>query len=1003
MDTSAVRLNLFGAPTVSSAGASLALPFERRTQLLALLALRAQWVPRADVAALLWPEQETRLAFANLRKTLFRLPSLPWAADVETQGAALRLKVDTDVAAFEAALSEQRTADALAAYGGELLSGFDDGESEAWTRWVAFERDRLRALWRSAALARLAEPGMEPAQAIALSARLLDADPLDETALRHHMDALARDGQSGAARAAYRQFAERLSADLGLSPGTELQALHERLSAAPRAAGALAAAAPGATTAAAADDGFVGRSIELRRIADLLDREECRLLCLVGPGGVGKTRLARRALQDLAPRHADGGLFVALEDVDTAEQFGLRLAQEAGVASGRAGGGDALARVEQAWREQALLLVLDNFEQLAEHAPLLEGLLQACPRLKILVTSRLRLSVAGEWSMPIEGLPCPDPEDDDHADAFDAVRLFVQAAQRVDPAFSVTSESAAVVEICRLVQGLPLALELAAAWVRVLSCRTIADELRQGTELLRAADPRHPPRHASIDAVFEHSWRRLTAAERDALARLSVFHGGFSVEAARAVAGASLPVLGALADKSLLAKDGHRMHLHPLVQQLAALRLGQGDERTATELAHAAYFHRWLQQLEAAAENGQREALRAIDTEFENCRRAWRCSIEQGQAEVLKRSASTLLNHAEHRARFEEGLALLRQAVDSPLGQADDALRALLTSQAGLMELRLGRYADAEATAARALAATRNGEPQAARYQALAVQGGCALFTGRPQEARQAYAQALALAQWSSRPHDIAATLDNLALCEKRLGHYEESLRLALEALTQHRRHGDDARVAVCLNNLGSMLTFMDDDEAAQVHLREALQLSERHGLVSTTAFVLANLTELALKADDVDAARTHAERALEVAQGGGLRPLASWLKVQLGRLATRRGELDLARTLLSDAAEMAVTLGTQSVKAAVLMAWAEWLEAQGHAPVARRVLAFAAEEPSLSAPDRDELRAAWARRASPDTADPAWPGIGLDALLQRLVLERELGHGPLIADLLSS
>ena len=154
------------------------------------------------------------------------------------------------------------------------------------------------------------------------------------------------------------------------------------------------------------------------------------------------------------------------------------------------------------------------------------------------------------------------------------MRLFVKAARRVEPNFAAAAEIAAIVDVCRQVEGLPLAIELAAGWARMLSCRAIADELRHGTELLRAADTRHPPRHASIEAVFEHSWRRLSDVEREALSRLSVFHGGFSIEGAREVAGASLPVLGALADKSLLAKDGDRMHLHPLVQQLAALRLG---------------------------------------------------------------------------------------------------------------------------------------------------------------------------------------------------------------------------------------------------------------------------------------------------------------------------------------------------------------------------------------------------------------------------------------------
>jgi predicted ATPase/DNA-binding SARP family transcriptional activator len=1021
-----VRFKLLGAPAVELDGHTAALPFERRSQLVVLLALRRQWVPRAEVAALLWPELNDKQAFANLRKTLFRLPALPWAQAVQAEPAALRAEVPTDVAAFESALHDGRVAEALAAYGGELLAGFDDGQSEGWTRWLGFERDRLRAAWRHAALGCLDAGTLDPAAALALAAQLLAADPLDEAALTHQMSAFARAGQAAAARAAYRQFVDRLQADLGLEPGAALRALHDGLATStPRPAPAEAAPPP------TADDGFVGRSGELARITDLLSRDDCRLLCLIGPGGVGKTRLARRAMQLLAPAHADGAVFVALEDVEAPAQFGLRLAREAGVATGQRSG-DALGRAIDAWRDKQLLLVLDNFEQLAAQAPTLERLLRECSGLKLMVTSRVRLQVTDEWSLPLEGLPCPDPEDRDRVESFDAVRLFVKAARRVEPGFSPSAESAAIVDICRQVDGLPLALELAAAWVRVLSCAEIARELRQGTELLRAADARHPARHASIDAVFEQAWRRLTEAERTVLARLSVFQGGFSVDTARAVAGASLPVLGALADKSLLAKDRDRMRLHPLVQQLAALQLEARGARAETEAGRAAHFHGWLKQLEPATARGQRDALRAIDTEFDNCRRAWESAAAHGLAAELLRSLPTLRHYFEHRARFEEGLALWRQAAETPLAAADGVLRARLLGQCALMEMRLARYPEAQATAARALEAAQACTPgtsqgmapgtaagtaqgtaagtaagtaqdtadRDASYQALAVQGGCALLLGRPAEAREVYLQALELARLRANASDIASTLDNLALCEKRLGHYDEALGLTLEALAEHRRHGDDARLAVCLNNLGSLYTFLDDDEAARGHLMEAQALCERHGLVSTRAFALANLSDLALKANELDAARTHAEAALDGAETAGLRSLAAWLKVQLVRVAARCGELDAARSLLADAAAMAMALGLQSVKPAVVQAFAELLEAQGQPGVARRVLGFAAAEPTLSAPDRDELMAAWTRRAAPAVADPPWPGWSLAELMLRISAEAEHAHAPLIAAL---
>ncbi len=646
-----VALSLFGSPEITYGGKSSVLPFERRTQLVAFLALRGSWVGRAELASLLWPGQDTKLAYTNLRKALFRLQSSPWADRLEVQSGALRFDASTDVVAFESALREHRTREALALHRGALLTGFDDDGNPAWSGWLSFERDRLQAAWRSAAQEHLAG-NIDAVEAIDLAARLLDADPLDEAALRAYMGWLARAGQGARARQAYRDFVTRLTEELGLTPSVELKALHDSIG----AVGAPASVAmPKASPAP--DDGFVGRTVELRRIGELLAQDDCRLLCVIGPGGIGKTRLARRVIEELVLDFADGANFVPLEDISASSELGGRLARELGISL--AGSGEPLVQVIEFLRERQTLLVLDNFEQLVADASILDRLLTACPRLKILVTSRVRLALPTEWLLPLEGLPCPEEEDADHIESFDAARLFVRAARRVQPALAPATEAAAIVDICRQVEGLPLALELAAAWTRVLSCDAIAAELRQGIGLLQAVDAAHPARHASIEVVFDQSWHLLTAMERDVLARVSVFRGGFSADAVRAVAKAPLPVLGALIDKSLLRKEEARLHLHPLVQQLAAARLGGGPAHVATQEAHAAYFHRLLAQLRSAVQTAERAALQAIDLDFENCRRAWTWSIEHDQADVLARSSAVLLDYCDHRGRFEEGLVLL--------------------------------------------------------------------------------------------------------------------------------------------------------------------------------------------------------------------------------------------------------------------------------------------------------------------------------------------------------
>jgi predicted ATPase/DNA-binding SARP family transcriptional activator len=988
----ATRAQLFGSPTIESDGATFALPFERRSQLVVWLALRRDWVGRAELAALLWPDQEPRLAYSNLRKTLFRLHGLPWGARLEAQGHSLRYLADTDVDAFERALSESRAADAVALWRGPLLAGFDDDANGAWTDWLRFERDRLRASWRGAALEQLASL---PAgtRALDLSARLLEADPLDEVALRAHLAQLATSGQAARARLVYSDFAARLQAEFGVAPGPELQALHDSFGGPAHAAATALADA----VARDPDQGLIGRAAERRQIQDLLARDAVRLLCLAGPGGVGKTRLARCVVDDLAPAFADGASFVLLEDVGAPGELAVALARATGTAL--RGGAPPLQQLVEALRARQLLLVLDNFEQLVDHAQVLQSLLDGCPRLKLLVTSRVRLGLADERLLVLEGLPAPEDDDIDRIDAFDATRLFVRAARRVEPALIPSAEAAAIVEICRRVDGLPLALELAAAWTRMLSCEAIAAQLRAGTELLHATDPTQPARHASIDQVFEQSWQRLAAAERVALTRLAVFRGGFSAESARAVAAAPLPILGALADKSLLRKEGSRLSLHPLVQQLAAERLDD-DAAASARSAHAAYFLQMLAQLAPAVEIGERAALLRVDTELENCRLAWQWSIDHGDVESLKRVAPTLQRHFDHRGRFEAALALLQPAIDAPALRTDSALQAVLLGEVAQCLYRLDRYAEAITQASRALTVAGRKQPErSVRLRALGVLSVCALRLGRLDEARRHLKEVLRLAAAENRPQKLAAALDHMALVEKRAGRYDEALQLALRALEQYRAIGDDAGVALCLNNLATLYQARRDDAAARPHLEEALRICERVGLTGTLGYVLSNFCEVEARAGEVEAARAYAQRGIEVADASGNRALAAALQIHLARLDVQRGELEGARHWLATGLGTANRVGVPSLRAHGLLCFAELLHAHGETPAAQRVLAIAIDHPATDAPERDEMQTLLARwQASPVTDGTGAPRIGVDELLHRIVVEAERGHLPLRA-----
>lgn len=997
MPQMSTRLNLFGAPAVVREAGSVALPRERRSQMLVFLACRRDWVGRAELAALLWPELDSGAAHANLRKTLHRLPRVGWSLEPESQANALRLAVPTDVAEFDAAIAETRLDDALALRRGELLAGFDDDANPAWTDWLRFERDRLREGWRQAALTHLSDD-IEPAAAVALAAQLLEADPLDEAAVAAQLTWLMRGGQAARARQVYREFAARLQAELGLAPGTTLRSLHDTLAGATPTAPRMAshgqrAAAP---TLPNDGDGFVGRGVELAHMAELLQQASCRLLCLLGPGGVGKTRLARRALVQLSPHFADGAAWIGFDDLRAADEIGPRLARELGLKLG--GSRDPLEQVIAAMAGRSQLLVLDNLEQLDGAGAVIERLLQGCPGLKLIATSRARLSIADEWLLPVDGLPCPEAEDADRVEAFDAARLFINAARRMEPALQVAADAGAIVEICRITGGLPLALELAAGWTRVLSCGAIAAELRQGTELLRAVDATRPTRHASIELVFDQSWGRLTPAERAVLSRLAVFRGGCSFEAARAVASAPLPVLGALTDKSLLRKDGARLSLHPLVQQLVEPRLADSGDEPAVRRAHAQYFHHLLRQLQRGAGHGERDALARIDADLENCRAAWFWAVAEGDLDILRGSASALADFYDHRCRFADGLALLNAALAAPALVRRSPPWPMIQALAAHLELRLDRYAVAEALARQALEAARAVGDTEAEVQSSGVLGASALRLGRYDEARPRFERALELAPPSVDPHNAGAMLHNLAVLASEQGRYDEALRLMAQSLVLRRQIGDVAGEAAGLQVLGIAHLRRREFDAARARLSESLALCERHDLVTLRTSTLGALVDQARMVGDYDVAERHAVRALELARTNGYRALMAALQFDLGHIALHRGDLPAARTALGEGLRLAIEIARPTWQIAGMALCAQILAAQGEPGCAAVVMRAAVSHPLALQSDREDHLALLAGWTTPASADV--PAAAFDELVQRVAAQTEQGFAPLIAAL---
>ncbi len=612
---------------------------------------------------------------------------------------------------------------------------------------------------------------------------------------------------------------------------------------------------------------FVGRDPELVELGQVLGQGEVRLITLLGPGGIGKTRLALQLASGQLHEASfpDGVYFVALDALREPDQIPPALAQALGIKIKD----DPLEAVKTGIGSKRLLLVLDNFEHLVDGALLVSELLESCPNVGVVVTSRERLQLEEEFVLALEGLPVPDADHRELAalEYNDAVRLFVQRARRSRLEFALTDESLPhVLGICKFVEGSPLGIELAAVWLRSLSLADLARDIRAVMDDLETPSRNVVGRHQSLRAVFEYSWNLLKPKEQALLARLTVFAGGFSREAAGQVCDATIPLLTSLVDKSLLrlSPEG-RYDFHALLHQFARERLSadQGAQNQA-QAKHLAYFIHLAEANDARMGGPEQERAAALlQTEQDNLRAALAFAITTRQAEAGLRLTIALGQFWASRSHLTEG----RRAVRSVLALDASAHPSLLIralNRAG----SLFTQNHPEEAAAFFQGALELAEKEGDRRElavALRGLGRVATLQGHFALAQTHFEASLAILRELDDPAQLALVLTSLAINLDYLDQRPKAHTLFAEVLELHRSQRDQRGTARALMNMGVSAQELGDYEAAQNHYRACLTIARSLQDLDQEAVVTENLASLAERQDDLPAAMAHHIAALEI------------------------------------------------------------------------------------------------------------------------------------------